>query len=84
MTRKLSYRQKNLLAELYVHQVLKKGTDGTFRDRFMEGCQRGYWNIYETERLSELGLVRISQDLMLAGIVCVGITNSGRKYQEKP
>ena len=83
MQRMLTQGQKNLLKELYYHQVNEGKTMGAFRDRYMEGCQQKQWGIDETERLEEMGLVRIAQELLLAGIMCVGITNSGRKYQER-
>jgi hypothetical protein len=83
MKRILTQGQKNLLRELYAHQVIKRKTMGSFRDRYMEGCQQKQWGIEETERLEGVGLVKISLELALAGIMCIGITHSGRKYQER-
>jgi hypothetical protein len=79
----LTQEQRNLLRELYHHQVKGGGTEGSFRGRYNEGCQQGQWGVDETERLEELGLVRISKSLALAGVMCVSLTNSGRKYQER-
>ena len=83
MERILTQEQRNLLTELYAHQVVNRQTEGTFRDRYAQGCQQKQWNIDETVKLEEMGLVRIAQELILAGVMCVGITNSGRKYQTR-
>ncbi len=80
--RKLNNRQKDLLYALYEHTVTLRETPGMFRQIYEDGGSQRRWGVDETLKLEKLGLIKLAQDMLPAGIICQSLTKSGRRYVE--
>ena len=78
----LTDSQERYLVELYNH-ISSGRSEGMFRSRFEEGCDRRLWNISEVIQLGDNRLIEVNEPLLISGMgICASLTGVGRKYAE--
>jgi len=80
--RTLTDGQESLLCDLYKETIIKRKTPGMFRDDYKRGCKEKKWSVEDTLNLEKDGLIKLSQELVLAGIMCPILTGAGLRYTE--
>ena len=74
--------EETLMYALYEKLILDGYTSGMFREKFMQGADEKKWSADDAFGLEKRSLIEVSEELILAGIFCLDLTEKGERYME--
>ena len=78
--RKLTDGRLRLLITMPESQIIQTIAPGMSRQDYDDGSQRKLWTVDDALDLERSRLIKLSKDLIQAGVVCPSLTDSGIKY----